>query len=629
VAAAQEVAMNSKHTLTWFILAIVLFAFIVGYRFYERSAVFEPSELLPDLHPLTVTAIQISPRDAAEICAVNTNGAWSLTQPVAYPAQTAAVESLLAALQKLKPAMRLSPAEVSQNHDANSHFGFESPWASLVIQSGDERREILVGNKTPPGDQVYVRAVGRDGIFVTDTDWLKFIPQSANDWRDTALAGDTTACDLILLTNGTRIIELQRDPTNHLWQMVRPMPARANGDYIASALQKLQTARVSQFITDNPNTDLTAFGLQPANLDLWLENGSNVLTAIHVGKASTNVSTDVFAKRDRWNAVVTTAAQPLAPWMGIPNDFRDPYLFELTAQVAEIEMIGPGANHFVLERQGANAWTIPGETFPVDAQSVQSFIQTLASLRVSEFVKDVATPADLPEYGLKTPSRQIVLRATAGDTNGIIAQLLFGAAQTNEVFVQRGDENSRVYAITPEDFGSLPAGPDWQFRERQIWKFSESDVAKITVRQNGKTMEVLHSGPNKWSLAAGSQGIITPTGIEYTAQSLGGLEVPAAQEWLARGVTDPALGGNWRLLITPGNPVVDTPSSFGFKPGNLSVTATLKDGRTFTLDIGGQFPGGNTALATVILGGERWGFILPPDLYYFIKTYLVMAPHVP
>jgi hypothetical protein len=595
--------MNSKHTFTWFILAVALFAFIVGDRFFERSTVALPSVMLPDLHPLTVTAIQVSPRDTAEISAVNTNGAWSLTQPVAYPAQASAIESLLAALQKLKPAQQLGAHEVSQNHEA---FGFTSPSASLVIQSGDERREILVGDKTAPGDQVYVKVVGRDGVFVTDTDWLKFIPQSANEWRDTSLVGDISGCDSILLTNGTKIIELHRDPATHLWQMVRPLPRRANGDYIADALQKLRTARVSQFITDNPNADLSTYGLQPANLDLWLEHGSNVLTAIHAGKASTNDSAQVFAKRDIWNAVVTTAAEPLSPWKGEINDFRDPYLLELTAPVAEIDMIGPGTNNFVLQRLDANRWAIPGETFPVDADSVQHFIERLASLRVSEFVKDITTPADLAAYGLAKPSRQIILRPVAGDTNAVIAHLLFGASRTNEVFVQRSDEIS-VYAISPEDFGGLPAGPAWHFRERRIWNFSEGDVAKITARQNGKTIEVLHDGQNKWSLAAGSQGIINPPGIEYLAHDLGELAVGSPDAWWARGVTNPA--------------------SFGFKPGNLSVTLTLKNQDTLTADFGFQL--GQTALAAVTLDGERWVFIFPPDLYVLVTSYLPISSNVP
>ncbi|MGH8024710.1 MAG: hypothetical protein ACRED1_14060, partial [Limisphaerales bacterium] len=70
--------MNSKHTLTWFILAVLLFAFIVGDRFFERSKVVEPSELLPNLRPLAVTAVQVIPKDAPEISAVSTNGVWSL-----------------------------------------------------------------------------------------------------------------------------------------------------------------------------------------------------------------------------------------------------------------------------------------------------------------------------------------------------------------------------------------------------------------------------------------------------------------------------------------------------------------------------------------------------------------------
>ena len=66
--------------------------------------------------------------------------------------------------------------------------------------------------------------------------------------------------------------------------MVRPLAARANGDYITGALQKLQAAHVSQFITDNPNVDLSVFGLQPASLDLWLAHGSNILTDHSVAK---------------------------------------------------------------------------------------------------------------------------------------------------------------------------------------------------------------------------------------------------------------------------------------------------------------------------------------------------------
>ena len=137
-----------------------------------------------------------------------------------------------------------------------------------------------------------------------------------------------------MLTNGAKVIELRRDTTNHLWRMIRPFPARADTDRITDALQRLQAARVTQFVTDNPKVDLSAFGLQPADLDLWLGHGTNFISALHVGKSPTNDSTQVFAKRERWNAIVTTAREPLSPWRGSVNDFRDSHLLELTAPVA-------------------------------------------------------------------------------------------------------------------------------------------------------------------------------------------------------------------------------------------------------------------------------------------------------
>ena len=149
------------------------------------------------------------------------------------------------------------------------------PRISLVIEADDQRWQLLVGNKTAPGDQVFLRVVGTDGAFVADADWLKYIPRSADDWRDTALVNfNDRAPDWIVLTNGTKVIELHRNATNHLWQMTRPLVARANSGRITEALQRLQTARVSQFVTDNPKADLSAFELQPADLGFVVRPGN-------------------------------------------------------------------------------------------------------------------------------------------------------------------------------------------------------------------------------------------------------------------------------------------------------------------------------------------------------------------
>jgi hypothetical protein len=590
--------MNSKTTGIWFTIAAALFALIFVFEHFLRPAAGESSCILSELRPTAVTSVQVIPSGALEICADRTNGAWRLTKPIAYPAQPAAIEALLDALQKLTPATRISAAELRGHHDADTEFGFETPRLSLVIEAGGQRRQLLVGNKTPPGDQVFLRVVGMDGAFVADADWLKFIPRSANDWRDTALVdANNRGLDWIVLTNGTKVIELRRDVTNHLWRMIRPFPARADTDRITDALQRLQTARVTQFITDDPKTDLTGFGLQPADLDLWLGRGTNFISAIHEGKSPTNDPAQVFAKRDEWNAIVTTAKEPLLPWRGSVNDFRDSHLLELIAPVAEVEMLG--RDNFTLQRQGSNDWQIVGEKFSVDAVNARLFIKTLAGLRVAEFVKDVVTAPDLPTYGLATPTRLITLRSVAGDTNSVMVQLSFGTNQNNEVFVRRSDEDF-VYAVTVEDFNRLPEAA-WEFRERRIWDFTEGDVMQITLRQNGKTRQIVRNGLNKWSLAAGSQGIINPPAIEETAHRFGGL---TAAGWVGRNVTEP--------------------EKFGLNTNNLQIVIELKNSTKYTVDFGAELPASQTALAAVMLDGERWAFVFPPVLYQFVLSYLTI-----
>jgi hypothetical protein len=594
--------MNSKNTFVWLVVAAILFASIYFLDRYLRPPSVSAQNILPGLSAAAVTGIEVIPAGALEISAERAKNSWLLAKPFAYPAQAAAVEALLDALQNLAPATRISAAEMREHRNASADFGFDTPQVSLVVEAGDQRWQLLVGNKTAPGDQVFLRVVGTDGAFVTDAGWLKFIPHTAADWRSTALvAADAGDCNSIVLTNGAKVIELRRDATNHLWRMTRPLQARADSDRITDALQQLQAARASQFVTDDAKADLTAFGLQPADLDLWLNRGTNFISALHAGKTATNGAAQIYAKREGWNAVFTTAAEPFAPWRGAVNDFRDPHLFELTAPVAEIEVHGP--HDFTLRRSGSNDWQVVGEKFPADADNVQLFIRTLAGLRVADFVKDVVTAPDLPAYGLATPARQIILRSAIGDSNAVIAQLAF-AAQTNGVFVRRADEDF-IYAITPEDLNRLPEA-DWEFRERQIWNFSETNVAQITLRQNGKTRVVVRNGVNKWSLAPGSQGIINPPALEETAHRLGEL---TAVGWVGANVTEP--------------------EKFGLKADNLEITVELKSGEKFSTSFGTELPRANTALAAVTLDGQRWAFIFPPVLYQFVLSYLTIPANVP
>jgi hypothetical protein len=384
--------------------------------------------------------------------------------------------------------------------------------------------------------------------------------------------------------------------------MTRPLQTRADSTRLATALQQLRGARATQFVTNNLHADLASYGLQPPELSVWLGQGTNLTSGISAGKNPTDQATQVYARREGWDAIVTAGKDAFASWRGAVNDFRDPRLLMLTASVGEIEV--HNGENYTLSFRGTNGWTVAGEKFPADVESVQTFLKLLASMRVSEFVKDVATAADLQSFGLTTPERQITLRSHAGDTNVPLAQILFGTTETNRVFVKPGDEDV-VYALKLDDLARLPEH-GWEFRNRRVWNFSETNITQVTLQQGGKTRVLVRTGVNKWSLGPGSQGIINPPALEETFHRLGEL---TAAGWVGRNVT--------------------TPEKYGLNPGNLSLTIELNSGEKLMVDFGAELAQGQTALAAVMLDGERWVFVFPPVMFQFVTTYLTIPPNTP
>ena len=213
--------MKSSSTAIWFVIAALLFAAI---WVWQRHGGFRPAAdnaLLPGFHADAVTGVQVIPAGELEIDAELTNGAWQLEKPYPYPAQDTAIQCLISRLEKLVPATRLSAAEIGGDKNADAEYGFQNPQYTILLSAGDRQWQLRVGKLTAPGDQVFVRLAGADGAFVTDTSWLQLLPQDASAWRDTALVSSTLDFNAIEITNGLKVIELLRDPTNHLWRMTR------------------------------------------------------------------------------------------------------------------------------------------------------------------------------------------------------------------------------------------------------------------------------------------------------------------------------------------------------------------------------------------------------------------------
>ena len=593
--------MNPRATKLLVLAALALFAFIF---FIERhhtttAEIAKPAPILPQLAPADVTSIEVRPLNAPAFTVEHKKENWQLTQPYAANAQEISITALLQVLQRLVWHSRLTPADLKAQPNADREFGFEPPHVVLKFQQPTGALTLKIGGRTATGNELFARVNDDPTIYLVDANLVRLIPRTAADWRDPALANlKNLNFDRLIVTNGAKIFELQRDAATKLWRMTRPLEARADNPRLADLLAKLQAAHVSTFVTDDPKADLESFGLQPAALELTLAHGDTSLFTLQFGKSPTNKTDQVFVRRAGQPSIGLLAKDELTAWRGSPEDFRDRHLVELTATPFD-EIETRGTANFVLRQDSNAVWRVVSpEDFAADTALVRDWLGSLANLQITQFVKTVVTEPDLPGYGLAPAAAQIFIRT---GTN-VAAELAFSAPQVaGKVFARRADETS-VYAVRPDELRKLTTAA-WQLRERQLWNFSETNVTRLVLQQRGITRELLHGATNQWSFAPGSQGLINTFAVEETVHRLGQL---AANIWLARGETERA---NF---------------NFGATSGAIQISLEVKHGDTTEMFSFEFAPAANNRppCGVLTLDGQPWFFDVPPAIAELVTSYL-------
>ena len=526
--------MNKSTTRWLFLMALVVGAAI--YFLDRRPGGTGRGEgqpfLLPGLRVRDVTAVELLRSTNISVRLERVQDQWQFVAPIRYPASSGGIESLVEALAALKETSRLSAGDVLRQTNGVAAFGFAPPPLTVVVWKGAERVEVRFGGATLLGREVYSQVVGQDGLRTVDSSFARTLPPGFSEWRDMALAQmeglEFDRVEMRPLTNGFEVV---RNQTNRTWQMTRPLLTRANAQRLEYLFQQLQLARVVAFVTDDPGADLEPYGLRAPARELVFSRGTNQVLAIQFGGASTNSPELIYARRMAHSNVVLVARQVVEPWLANFREFCDRRLMAFDAGgVARIEVQGEEA--FALERGTNQLWRVV-EPVAMDADIglVGAFLDTLASLEFVEFEKEVV--GDFGVYGLAPPKRSYVLRASPvkGSTNllgPVVSRVDYGLPNGPTVFARRSLESSVVKTF---DNGRL-ARRAFQLRDRRVWQFTTNQVAGLSIRQEGRTRNLVRTGPMQWTHAAGSQGIINPFTLEEAVYRLGQLR---AESWVARG----------------------------------------------------------------------------------------------
>ena len=266
--------MNPRNTWLLVALAAGLFAFIWLIEPRLRPPPPVALKVMPAFKAAEVTSVQIQPKGQLAVRVERTNGTWLMTRPLVYPVKPGAVDNFLQALEGLSPHTRISGEELRKLRNVSEEYGFDTPEATIILEFGDDKRTLHLGNRTAMRDELYTQLVGMDSVDVIGADFLKFVPRSADDWRDTSfvnLAG--MDFDRLAVAHGGQTLELARNATNKLWRMTKPAVVRADNTRIETLLNNLQNLRVNTFVTDNPAAELEPVRASAPAVGLDLQPG--------------------------------------------------------------------------------------------------------------------------------------------------------------------------------------------------------------------------------------------------------------------------------------------------------------------------------------------------------------------
>ena len=397
--------------MNWKVVVVlaVLVAGLGGFYYYDtywltpaRDKVESSKGRLWTVEPKDVEAFTIKRASDTIRLKRAEGGGWEMLEPVKARGDRATADDVVSSLATVR-----SDREIDANPAKPGDFGL-APAAAEVLLDVKGRKEPLVlqvGVKSPTGAWVYAREGGKPAVMTVSEVVSRDTSRPAADFRDkTVIAFDKKAVTGLDLEVGGDRISLQADEPRK-WQIVKPHTYRADADLVSDFLDKLESAKIKEFVVESPPS-LQPYGLdRPTTVTIW------------TGKDKDRSSkTLLFGKGDvdKKGVYVMRAGEPgvmLAPdelWTAFPKTvaaLRDKTVVTYAQDKANRIEIESPKGRVVIERDGTG-WKITApDALKADSGAVNALLWSIRDLKALGFLADAST--DIVRY-LKKP--EVIVR---------------------------------------------------------------------------------------------------------------------------------------------------------------------------------------------------------------------------
>jgi len=496
--------------------------------------------------PADIYRLEVSRQDMQMVC-FRTNGVWTLAWPEHARVDEGELARILATMDTAERREIITEQQRRNRELKLADFGLLDPRARVVVHGAAGREEILIGDDTPLGDDIYARLGHETAVMAVSRRLLDAVPEQVEAIRDRALVrGEALLTTRLEIQRAGRgFLQIVRGPQG--WTIHQPTVARADGRMVAELLDAIYGLRVGEFVWEPPPAEdaaavagtagpaaaaMEAYGLAAdeavARVNIWLDGGMS--RELFLGKQDADDEDAVYARIGSVDSVCSVDSCILDILSVTADDLRDRNLFVLDEGDVNAVRIETGARALALVRSPAGGWSIIEPVqWQAEDDAVGGMVSDLVRTRISGFVDPGRT--NLAEFGLDAPALGVLLQreAPAGRSGDEEAQEdgepVSGAARRHELQPGRlwigaetkdGDnvfgkfeDESHVYEIPVamvKRLGADPADP-LAYRDRSVLSVDPEHVRRITLVRSGVTQSVEKVEGDAWT-AAGTNEVI-------------------------------------------------------------------------------------------------------------------------
>ena len=328
-----------------------------------------------------------------------TGGAWRIVAPVAADPDSSEISQLTTNLSTLE-----MQRVVDENAPDLKEYGLAQPRIEVTFKAGGEPQTLQIGQKTPPGSDLYARRGNENKVFLIPVHVEGTFNKKPFDLRDkSAVKVDRDKLDAVEIVSGDRTTRFAK-PAGE-WRIAAPAEGRADSSAIEGLISRITGLQMKAVIAE-ADGDPKKFGLEKPVATIRFGTGSSQASVV-IGLPAEEGT--VYARDLSRPAVFTVESSVLDDLKKDALEYRQKDLFDARSfNATRVELVRAGQTSAFektkvknKEGQDEEKWRqISPQARDLDPASFDTLLSALTGARASAWGNEPAAAKALaaPEF---------------------------------------------------------------------------------------------------------------------------------------------------------------------------------------------------------------------------------------